>query len=157
MKRSPKLARAHLGKQLQHYHTLHDDIQNTIIWSKWPRFRSNFSEVFKARDKTSSKFVAMKKVLMDNEKEGVSWIRRYTLFSWRVIGLALKLCFKLLVSHYGATWNPNLTIAETRKRCQSNWNLPNKGNGQQSLSVHILFGFWILRTRFGRFTVEHQR
>lgn len=34
-----------------------------------------FREVFKARDKkTSKKFVAMKKVLMDNEKEGVSII-----------------------------------------------------------------------------------
>lgn len=31
------------------------------------------SEVFKAREKKSNKkFVAMKKVLMDNEKEGVS-------------------------------------------------------------------------------------
>lgn len=33
---------------------------------------SNYSEVFKAREKKSTKkFVAMKKVLMDNEKEGV--------------------------------------------------------------------------------------
>lgn len=33
---------------------------------------SNYSEVFKAREKKSNKkFVAMKKVLMDNEKEGV--------------------------------------------------------------------------------------
>lgn len=33
------------------------------------------SEVFKAREKASNKkFVAMKKVLMDNEKEGVSII-----------------------------------------------------------------------------------
>lgn len=32
-----------------------------------------FREVFKAREKKSNnKFVAMKKVLMDNEKEGVS-------------------------------------------------------------------------------------
>jgi cyclin-dependent kinase 9 len=34
---------------------------------------SLFREVFKARDKKNTKkFVAMKKVLMDNEKEGVS-------------------------------------------------------------------------------------
>jgi hypothetical protein len=34
---------------------------------------SLFREVFKAKDKkTNKKFVAMKKVLMDNEKEGVS-------------------------------------------------------------------------------------
>lgn len=32
-----------------------------------------YSEVFKAKDKkTNKKFVAMKKVLMENEKEGVS-------------------------------------------------------------------------------------
>ena len=31
-----------------------------------------FSEVFKARDKQSRKLVALKKVLMENEKEGVS-------------------------------------------------------------------------------------
>jgi hypothetical protein len=35
--------------------------------------------VFKAKDKkTNKKFVAMKKVLMDNEKEGVSSSRRNT-------------------------------------------------------------------------------
>lgn len=36
--------------------------------------QGTFGEVFKAREKKSNKkFVAMKKVLMDNEKEGVSW------------------------------------------------------------------------------------
>lgn len=35
--------------------------------------QGTFGEVFKAREKnTNKKFVAMKKVLMDNEKEGVS-------------------------------------------------------------------------------------
>lgn len=35
--------------------------------------QGTFGEVFKAREKKSNKkFVAMKKVLMDNEKEGVS-------------------------------------------------------------------------------------
>lgn len=35
--------------------------------------QGTFGEVFKARDKKNNKkFVAMKKVLMDNEKEGVS-------------------------------------------------------------------------------------
>lgn len=34
------------------------------------------SEVFKAKDKSNpKKYVAMKKVLMDNEKEGVSFSR----------------------------------------------------------------------------------
>lgn len=34
----------------------------------------NYSEVFKARNKsTPMKYVAMKKVLMENEKEGVSF------------------------------------------------------------------------------------
>lgn len=38
--------------------------------------QGTFGEVFKAREKRSNKkFVAMKKVLMDNEKEGVSFIR----------------------------------------------------------------------------------
>ncbi|KAJ9596502.1 hypothetical protein L9F63_012485, partial [Diploptera punctata] len=32
--------------------------------------QGTFGEVFKARDKRNNKFVAMKKVLMDNEKEG---------------------------------------------------------------------------------------
>jgi len=37
-------------------------------------------EVFKAKDKkTNKKFVAMKKVLMDNEKEGVSLL--YIIYS----------------------------------------------------------------------------
>lgn len=37
--------------------------------------QGTFGEVFKAREKRSNKkFVAMKKVLMDNEKEGVSTI-----------------------------------------------------------------------------------
>ena len=31
-----------------------------------------YSEVFKARDRKSKQVVAMKKVLMENEKEGVS-------------------------------------------------------------------------------------
>jgi len=31
------------------------------------------SEVFKARCKKTKKLVALKKVLMENEKEGVSW------------------------------------------------------------------------------------
>ena len=36
--------------------------------------QGTFGEVFKAREKKSNKkFVAMKKVLMDNEKEGVSY------------------------------------------------------------------------------------
>lgn len=37
--------------------------------------QGTFGEVFKAREKTPGrKFVAMKKVLMENEKEGVSWL-----------------------------------------------------------------------------------
>lgn len=37
--------------------------------------QGTFGEVFKAREKKSQKkFVAMKKVLMDNEKEGVSFL-----------------------------------------------------------------------------------
>lgn len=36
-------------------------------------YRGFYREVFKARDNSNpKKFVAMKKVLMDNEKEGVS-------------------------------------------------------------------------------------
>lgn len=39
-----------------------------------------FREVFKAKDKqTNKKFVAMKKVLMDNEKEGVSRVYKETI------------------------------------------------------------------------------
>lgn len=34
--------------------------------------QGTFGEVFKARERGNKKFVAMKKVLMDNEKEGVS-------------------------------------------------------------------------------------
>lgn len=48
----------------------------------WIFFLRNFinliscrlSEVFKARAKNDNKFVAMKRVLMENEKEGVSLI-----------------------------------------------------------------------------------
>lgn len=43
--------------------------------------QGTFGEVFKAREKRSNKkFVAMKKVLMDNEKEGVSTIWNILLF-----------------------------------------------------------------------------
>lgn len=34
--------------------------------------QGTFGEVFKARDRRNNKKVALKKVLMDNEKEGVS-------------------------------------------------------------------------------------
>ena len=34
-------------------------------------FFSFYSEVWKAKDRTSGKYVALKKVLMENEKEGV--------------------------------------------------------------------------------------
>lgn len=34
--------------------------------------QGTFGEVFKARDRKNNKKVALKKVLMDNEKEGVS-------------------------------------------------------------------------------------
>lgn len=44
--------------------------------------QGTFGEVFKAREKRSNKkFVAMKKVLMDNEKEGVSILQ--FLIIWR--------------------------------------------------------------------------
>lgn len=36
--------------------------------------QGTFGEVFKARERQQSKFVALKKVLMDNEKEGVSQV-----------------------------------------------------------------------------------
>lgn len=42
--------------------------ENSIIYP----VDSLFSEVFKARAKNDNKFVAMKRVLMENEKEGVS-------------------------------------------------------------------------------------
>jgi hypothetical protein len=41
---------------------------------------SSLSEVFKARAKNDNKFVAMKRVLMENEKEGVSEIHPEKLF-----------------------------------------------------------------------------
>jgi len=45
-----------------------------------------YREVFKAKDKkTNKKFVAMKKVLMDNEKEGVSLF--YIMWSLRLLRL----------------------------------------------------------------------
>ena len=40
------------------------------------------SEVFKARCKKTKKLVALKKVLMENEKEGVSW---YSICQYLVI------------------------------------------------------------------------
>lgn len=44
--------------------------------------QGTFGEVFKAREKKSNKkFVAMKKVLMDNEKEGVRTQIKYNNFS----------------------------------------------------------------------------
>ena len=35
--------------------------------------QGTFGEVFKARHKRTKKIVALKKVLMENEKEGVGW------------------------------------------------------------------------------------
>lgn len=44
--------------------------------------QGTFGEVFKAREKKNNKkFVAMKKVLMDNEKEGVSDLLSYILYN----------------------------------------------------------------------------
>ena len=36
-----------------------------------------FSEVFKARDRETRRLVALKKVLMENEKEGVSFCFKF--------------------------------------------------------------------------------
>lgn len=56
--------------------------------------QGTFGEVFKARERRSNKkFVAMKKVLMDNEKEGVSieyMIRQFTRSTCRLPILTLK-------------------------------------------------------------------
>lgn len=62
--------------------------------------QGTFGEVFKAREKKSQKrFVAMKKVLMDNEKEGVS--DRQLLTNARDILLLNNSIFT--VSNYGLT------------------------------------------------------
>lgn len=50
-----------------------------LFFLVWTNQGTNYSffyrEVFKARDKQNpKKYVAMKKVLMDNEKEGVSYL-----------------------------------------------------------------------------------
>lgn len=69
------------------------------------------SEVFKAREKKSNKkFVAMKKVLMDNEKEGVSTVTLPTY----IIKFYLNIftCFSA-VSHYGLARNTHIATTQT--------------------------------------------
>lgn len=98
--------------------------------------QGTFGEVFKAREKRSNKkFVAMKKVLMDNEKEGVSILKIYS------FGIRMLFIFCLFtVSDHSIARNSDFTTAETRKRSESNRNLSYEGNSKQSISVDILFG-----------------
>lgn len=71
MKKLRKLAKERLGKFVFLFSYIEIFVMQKILLSI--AVCKNSREVFKARDKkTSKKFVAMKKVLMDNEKEGVS-------------------------------------------------------------------------------------
>lgn len=66
----------------------------------------HFREVFKARDCSNpKKFVAMKKVLMDNEKEGV----RTCLFLFRVSVSTVV----LIVSHNSTARDKNTPVIKT--------------------------------------------
>lgn len=68
------------------------------------------SEVFKAREKKSNKkFVAMKKVLMDNEKEGVSTVTLPTCIP--KFYLIVFTCFSA-VSHYGLARNTHIATTQ---------------------------------------------
>lgn len=64
-RKCPKLDREHLGEL--HTHISRNSFAHMLLFAYC-------REVFKAREKnsTTNKFVAMKKVLMENEKEGVS-------------------------------------------------------------------------------------
>lgn len=64
-KKWPKSDKEHSGKILTYCDEVKRNYQLT-------RHIFTYSEVFKARDKNNNKFVAMKRVLMENEKEGVS-------------------------------------------------------------------------------------
>lgn len=84
MRRCPKSAKAHSGKWMG------------ISWFMLPslHYPGHFREVFKAREKnsTTNKFVAMKKVLMENEKEGV----RDSAF-FRILTRSYNFLFSLLL------------------------------------------------------------
>jgi hypothetical protein len=78
--------------------------------------RCDFREVFKAREKKNAKkFVALKKVLMENEKEGVSFVPLLASF-WIFIVL-------FSVSNNGVERAEDFAATKTRKCCAFNRDL----------------------------------
>jgi hypothetical protein len=70
----------------------------------------NYREVFKAREKKNAKkFVALKKVLMENEKEGVS-------FQLEINILLHPICF-MTVSYNGPKRTEDPSVVKTRECC----------------------------------------
>ena len=143
-RKSPKLARELSGKI------------SLDLWKAFQRFFiasiliSPFSEVFKARAKNDNKFVAMKRVLMENEKEGARKLLN-------IFHTFPNLSKSSLVSDYSTPWNPHSSASETRKCSKSHWNLPYKGEQEQQIQIDLLFGVRLLRTWSGRFVVKRER
>lgn len=118
--------------------------------------QGTFGEVFKARERQShSKLVALKKVLMDNEKEGVSGADSHRI-DGRTRALLIHFCFVWAVPDHGIARDSHSAIAEARERRQFDRDMPDQGDGVQSLSFDILLGIRFLRTRFGRPAVEYE-
>ena len=70
----------------------------------------NFREVFKAREKKNAKkFVALKKVLMENEKEGVSFFLENNVF--------INPNYFVTVSYNGPERTEDSSVVETRECC----------------------------------------
>ncbi len=93
-------------------------------------------EVFKAKHRQTGKKVALKKVLMENEKEGV---RTCSCITWNQVIQLLRLLiinadithlsvFVLLcsVSHHCSEGNQDLTAAETWECGEPHWDLQDK-------------------------------
>lgn len=77
--------------------------------------QGTFGEVFKARHKKTKKIVALKKVLMENEKEGVSAQNGYKTFTSGVVYIT---CLGVPVPYNSPQRNQNSTAAQTRKCSQ---------------------------------------
>jgi len=139
--------------------------------SRWGQSRieasiSNFSTLFQARDKKNkAKIVALKKVLMDNEK-----VNNYCLPFFH-----LKMCsFLGRISHHGVEGDPDSAVVASQEHRQLDRNLQNQSHTLQQTQIHILLGnncllkvltlflykfvlgVWLLWARFGRFALQFQ-
>lgn len=70
--------------------------------------QGTFGEVFKARHKKTKKIVALKKVLMENEKEGVNGFTTFecVLYSW------LSCCIRVPVPYHSLKRNQNTPASQ---------------------------------------------